>query len=203
MFFARPVEVEARSGYKIWVKYADGPEGVVDLSYLVGQGPYAAWNDPDFFKDVRINTETRVIAWGSDVDVCPDAIYLELTGLSFDQVFTWMQEAPVIGWMLKDTEVPASTVPKLVEVEACEGYRIWVRFDDGVSGEVDLSHLAGKGVFKAWDDPEFFKGVYVAAGHAIAWSEEIDMCPDAAYMEVTGLTVEEMFPEFFVASADA
>ena len=203
MFFSQPVEVEARPGYKIWVKYANGPEGVVDLSDLVGQGPYAAWNDPDFFNDGRINIETGVIAWGSDVDVCPDAIYLELTGLSFDQVFTWMQEAPVIGWMLEDTEAPASTVPKLVEVKACEGYRIWVRFDDGVSGEVDLSHLAGKGVFKAWDDPEFFKGVYVAAGHAIAWSEEIDMCPDAAYMEVTGLTVEEVFPEFFEASAGA
>ena len=202
MFFSQAVEVEARPGYKIWVKYADGPEGVVDLSGLVGQGPYAAWNDPDFFKGVHIS-EMKVIAWENDIDICPDAVYLELTGLPFDQVFKWMKEPPVIGWMIEDTEVPASALPKLVEVKACEGYRIWVRFDDGVSGEVDLSHLVGKGVFKAWDDPEFFKGVYVDEGHAIAWSEEIDMCPDAAYMEVTGLTVEEVFPEFFEASAGA
>ena len=202
MFFAKPVEVEARQGYKIWVKYADGPEGVVDLSDLVGQGPYAAWSAPDFFKDVHIS-EMKDIAWGNDVSICPDAVYLELTGLPFDQVFQWMQEPPVIGWLLEDTEASADALPKLMEVKACEGYRIWVRFDDGVSGEVDLSHLVGKGVFKAWNDPEFFKGVYVAEGHAIAWSEELDMCPDLAYMEVTGLTVEEMFPEFFKAPADA
>ncbi len=94
-------------------------------------------------------------------------------------------------------------LPKLAEVEARDGFRIWVRFDDGVSGEIDLSDHVGKEVFKAWDDPEFFKGVYVNQGRAIAWSEEIDLCPDAAYMDVAGLTVEEVFPEFFKAPAGA
>ena len=28
-----------------------------------------------------------------------------------------------------------------VEVRALEGYRIWLRYDDGVEGEVDLSHM--------------------------------------------------------------
>ena len=94
-------------------------------------------------------------------------------------------------------------LPNPVEVEPRDGFRIWVKFDDGVSGEIDLSHLAGKGVFKAWDDPEFFKGVYVSPYRAIAWSEELDICPDTAYMEVTGLTAEEMFPEFFKAPTGA
>ena len=44
----------------------------------------------------------------------------------------------------------------LVEVRALEPYRIWLRYDDGV---VDLSHLAGKGVFTVWDDHSFFAGV--------------------------------------------
>ena len=77
---------------------------------------------------------------------------------------------------------PGKRLPDLVEVEARDGYRIWVRYDDGVSGEIDLSHLTGKGVFKAWDDLEFFRGVYVIPEQAIAWSEEIDICPDAAYI---------------------
>ena len=193
MFFAKPVEVEARQGYKIWVKYADGPEGVVDLSDLVGQGPYAAWSAPDFFKDVHIS-EMKDIAWGSDVSICPDAVYLELTGLPFDQVFQWMQEPPVIGWLLEDTEASANALPKLVEVEACEGYRIWVRFDDGVSGEVDLSHLVGKGVFKAWDDRRFFEQVFIGEGGEVSWPDEIDLDPYKIYMDVTGKTVEDMFP---------
>ncbi len=193
MFFARPVEVEARPSYRLWVKYADGPEGVVDLSELVGQGPYAAWSDPDFFKDVHIDSEMKVIAWGNDVDICPDAVYLELTGLPFDQVFPWMQEPPVIGWMLEESEGSESTVPKLVEVKASEGYRVWLLYDNGVSGELDLSYLAGKGVFKAWDDTQFFKGVYLLPyGEGIAWSEQLDMGADSLYLYLTGLLPEDL-----------
>ena len=33
-----------------------------------------------------------------------------------------------------------------VEVRALEPYRIWLRYDDGVEGELDLSDMAGKGV---------------------------------------------------------
>lgn len=114
-------------------------------------------------------------------------------------------ETPYSIPSLDDDELvgPGKRFPELVEVEARDGFRIWVRFDDDVSGEIDLSDHVGKGVFKAWDDPDFFRGVYVDPDRAIAWSEEIDMCPDAAYMAVTGLTVEEIFPEFFKARADA
>ena len=194
MFFARPVEVEARPNYKLWVKYADGPEGVVDLSGLVGQGPYAAWNDPDFFKDVHIDSEMKVITWGQDVDICPDAVYLELTGLPFDQVFPWMQESPVIGWMLDESVGPESNLPKLVDVKAGEGYRVCLRYDNGVSGELDLSYLAGKGVFKAWDDRRFFEQVFVGEGGEISWPNEIDIDPYKLYMDLTEKTVEDLFP---------
>ena len=204
MFFALPVEVEARPGYKLWVKYADGPEGVVDLSDLVGQGPYAAWSDIDFFNDVRIDSEMKVIAWGNDVDICPDAVYLELTGMPFDQVFTWMQEPPVIGWLLEESKISESAVPKLVEVKAGEGYRVWLCYDNGVSGELDLSYLAGKGVFKAWNDSHLFKDVYLLPhGGGIAGSEELDMCADALYFELTGLSPEDLFPSLRQKSVNA
>ena len=36
-----------------------------------------------------------------------------------------------------------------IEVEAREPYRIWLRYSDGVSGEIDLSDVAGMGVFLA------------------------------------------------------
>ncbi len=94
-------------------------------------------------------------------------------------------------------------LPSPVEVEARDGFRVWVRFDNGVFGEIDLSDLAGTGVFKAWDEPEFFRGVYVSPHGSIAWDEDIEICPDAAYMEVAGLTVEEMFPDFFETPVDA
>jgi hypothetical protein len=115
--------------------------------------------------------------------------------MPFDQVFPWMQGPPVIGWLLKENEISESAVPNLVEVKAGEGYRIWLRCGNGVSGELDLSYLSGKGVFKAWDNIQFFKGVYLLPyGEGITWSEELDMCADALYLELTALSPEGLFP---------
>lgn len=79
-------------------------------------------------------------------------------------------------------------------VEARPEYRIWLRYEDGVAGELDLSHLVGKGVFAAWLDRDLFRRVYIDDFGGIAWTEEIDMCPDALYMELTGMTPEEIWP---------
>ena len=49
---------------------------------------------------------------------------------------------------------------------------MWVKYADGEEGEVDLSHLAGKGVFSVWDDYEVFEKVYIGRYGEIAWSEE-------------------------------
>ncbi len=84
--------------------------------------------------------------------------------------------------------------PSPVEVRALEPYRIWLLYDDGVEGEVDLSDMAGDGVFAAWDDHSFFAGVHLGSARSIAWSEDIDMCGDALYLEITGLTPEQLFP---------
>lgn len=80
------------------------------------------------------------------------------------------------------------------KVEARDGYRIWLEYADGAAGEIDLSHLVGSGVFKAWEDEAFFRQVHIADYRAIAWSDEIDLCSDALYMELTGCTFEEMYP---------
>jgi hypothetical protein len=39
---------------------------------------------------------------------------------------------------------------KIIEAKALEDYRLWLKYSDGTEGAVDLSHLAGKGVFAAW-----------------------------------------------------
>ncbi len=50
---------------------------------------------------------------------------------------------------------------KIVQCEPHEGYKLWIRFDDGLAGEVDLSALVGKGVFTAWESLAFFRSVYI------------------------------------------
>ena len=80
------------------------------------------------------------------------------------------------------------------QVKPMPGYKIWIEYEDGESGEIDLSHLVGKGVFKAWDDPGHFEKVHISPHRTIAWDENIDMCADFAYMELTGKTLEEVMP---------
>ena len=82
-----------------------------------------------------------------------------------------------------------------------ENFRLWLRYDDGAEGEISLSDLAGKGVFRAWDGPGAFESVYVSDHGSIAWTDELEVCPDALYMKLTGKTVEEMFPSLRRADA--
>jgi len=43
----------------------------VDLSYLVGQGVFKAWEDIDFWKSVHVNLESHTVCWGKDIDLDP------------------------------------------------------------------------------------------------------------------------------------
>lgn len=94
--FVRPVEVEARGRYRLWLRFSDGVEGEVDLSDFAGQGVFAAWEDPTFFEAVRVD-ESRAVCWGNAVDLCPDALYLELTGILPEHYLPGLQRAQAGG----------------------------------------------------------------------------------------------------------
>ena len=81
-----------------------------------------------------------------------------------------------------------------VSVRAVSSYRIHLNFSDGTEGEVDLSDLAGKGVFVAWNDRAFFERVRIGEHREIKWSDEIELCPDSLYLKLTGKAPEELFP---------
>jgi len=83
---------------------------------------------------------------------------------------------------------------KPISVRALPNFRIEVKFSDGMQGVVDLSDLAGKGVFCAWDDENCFSQVRIGPNRQIRWSDEIELCPDAVYLRLTGRSPEELFP---------
>ncbi|MGH9319808.1 MAG: DUF2442 domain-containing protein [Vicinamibacteria bacterium] len=87
---------------------------------------------------------------------------------------------------------------KVQEVRALPGYRIRVRYQDGAEGEVDLSRYVGKGVFSAWKDRTFFEGVHVSPHGSLAWSDDIELCADSIYLELTGRKPEDLFPRVSV-----
>jgi len=92
---------------------------------------------------------------------------------------------------------------KPVEVRALPDYKIWAKFSDGTEGKVDLSHLAGKGVFSIWNEYGDFENVYVAEHGAIAWNDDIDICSDSIYLKLTGKSAQESFPKLRKEEVDA
>ena len=71
-----------------------------------------------------------------------------------------------------------------IQVEALPGYRIRVAYEDGVEGVIDLAGDVGRGVFAPLTDEAFFRTVHVGRYGQIAWSEDLEICADAAYREI-------------------
>jgi hypothetical protein len=94
-------------------------------------------------------------------------------------------------------------MPRPLEVRPLKGLRLWLRYDDGVKGEVDLSHLAGRGVFRAWAAPQKFESVRIGPQGQITWGDDLELCADALYLKVTGKTPEQMFPALKKTGANA
>lgn len=77
--------------------------------------------------------------------------------------------------------------PKPIFVQALNPYRLFLRYDDGMEGEVNLAHLAGQGIFAQWDENGLFSTVYIdPETDAIAWSEELEIGPDSLYLNLLG-----------------
>lgn len=91
-------------------------------------------------------------------------------------------------------DIASSVVPpikitapwRVKAVEAPDGYRLHVRFIDGLEGEVDMSefvHAPDAGVFAVLADPDVFAQAYVELG-AVTWPGELDLAPDAMHDEI-------------------
>lgn len=69
-----------RSGYRLWIRFADGVEGVVSLKHLAGKGVFRLWDDKETFRAVSIDAESGTVVWPGGTDLAPDALYAQLTG---------------------------------------------------------------------------------------------------------------------------
>lgn len=89
----RVSKVNVLSGYKLELEFDDGVAGTVDLSENVGKGVFALWLDPLVFDQVRIGSSGELV-WGDRIDLCPDALYLKVTGKKPEDIFPALRELP-------------------------------------------------------------------------------------------------------------
>jgi hypothetical protein len=73
-------------------------------------------------------------------------------------------------------------IPKVVEVRHLEGYKLWLRFRDGVSGTVDLSSELWGPVFEPLKDVALFAQAAIHPElETVTWPNGADLAPEFLY----------------------
>ena len=89
---------------------------------------------------------------------------------------------------------------KVQEVTYLSDYTITIKFEDGVSGTIQLNDLVEKGIFKVLQDKIEFAKVYTT-GYSIAWSNELEIDTTTIYSEITGKQFGDIIsPKFSYAT---
>ncbi|MFZ4580403.1 MAG: DUF2442 domain-containing protein [Myxococcota bacterium] len=70
---------------------------------------------------------------------------------------------------------------RIVELESRPPYRLYLRFDDGVCGEVDLADRLLGPMFAPLHDPTYFARVVLSDYGAPLWPNGLDLAPDALH----------------------
>lgn len=87
----KPTNIKPLDHYRLWLKFSDGVDGVVDLSYLVGKGVFALWNDYAAFQNAVIGASGEIV-WNEQVDLDSIALYLKITGKTPNDLFPKLRE---------------------------------------------------------------------------------------------------------------
>ena len=75
---------------------------------------------------------------------------------------------------------------KPVEVKAIEKYKLFVKYSDGVEGEISLSHLKADQNYSFLDDWEFFSNQVCIDERTndIIWKGKPGLCKNAIYKQL-------------------
>jgi len=82
----------------------------------------------------------------------------------------------------------------VVEARPVGGYRLYVRFDDGLSGVIDLAAILMPfdGVFEPLRAPAYFQQVRVNPDiGTICWPNDADIAPETLYAAVAASSVPD------------
>jgi len=85
-------------------------------------------------------------------------------------------------------------VHKIINVTILQNYKVRLEYADGEKGIADLSHLVGKGVFALWNDYTTFQNVKIGSSGELLWNDQVDLCPDSLYLQITNQEPEDLFP---------
>ena len=74
---------------------------------------------------------------------------------------------------------------KLKEVRILENYRVFLRFDDGVEGEMNFSSKPLTGVYEPWQDYNYFLRGHIGEYGDLVWDNQVDFSADSLWLQIT------------------
>ena len=72
--------------------------------------------------------------------------------------------------------------PRVKNVKPDKDYTLYLWFDNGEEGILDMKPYLDKGIFRALRNEEMFNTVKPFIG-TIQWANEADLCPDTVYLD--------------------
>ncbi|WP_013324372.1 DUF2442 domain-containing protein [Gloeothece verrucosa] len=80
------IEVTPLENYKLYLKFEDGQEGIVELNQIIEfTGVFEPLKNLDTFKQVKIHPEWGTIYWENGADLDPDVLYSIITNKPIPQ----------------------------------------------------------------------------------------------------------------------
>ena len=70
------------------------------------------------------------------------------------------------------------------QAQYLDGYKVWLAFNDGAEGEIDLSAELHGEIFEPLQEVSFFKS-FTLEGHTLSWSNGADFAPEFLRERVT------------------
>jgi hypothetical protein len=81
----RVIEVEPIDGYRLRVSFSDGLVRDVDCSFLLHGTLGEPLRDPDYFRQVRVDEDSRTIIWPNGLDPAPELLHGDYSATSAER----------------------------------------------------------------------------------------------------------------------
>jgi hypothetical protein len=80
--YPRIIHAKPLQHFMVELTFSDGLCATVDLSkWIVGHGGmFAPLQEENYFRQVKVDPESKTIFWPNGVDFCPDVLYAEAIG---------------------------------------------------------------------------------------------------------------------------
>lgn len=70
-----PVEVKAIEKYKLYIKFKNGEEKILDMGQDINEKFYKNLKDYEYFKNVKISETGITVEWQNGEDIAPENLY--------------------------------------------------------------------------------------------------------------------------------